>query len=172
MRLIFSLNIRVHTMDLGRQRGFLLDGEDPPEKVGCRKESYFLEFMYVDVARDCVGVVFHVLLSFHLQRETHRKVFFYLDFCSPFFEASDQHCYNVLCKEYVPAKFWLEHRHRLCHRWGGWVLTPWTWLSRDWVQAPCIKSTKISRAYLGPVRGLESFLGLEISILKVKYCPM
>ena len=36
-------------MDFGRQRGFLLDGEDPPEKVGCRKESYFLEFMYVDV---------------------------------------------------------------------------------------------------------------------------
>ena len=39
-------------MDFGRQRGFLLDGEDPPEKVGCRKKSYFLEFMYVDVARD------------------------------------------------------------------------------------------------------------------------
>ena len=39
-------------MDFGRQRGFLLDGEDLPEKVGCRKESYFLEFMYVDVARD------------------------------------------------------------------------------------------------------------------------
>ena len=39
-------------MDFRRQRGFLLDGEDPPEKVGCRKESYFLEFMYVDVARN------------------------------------------------------------------------------------------------------------------------
>ena len=25
-------------MEFGRQRGFLLDGEDPPEKVGCRKE--------------------------------------------------------------------------------------------------------------------------------------
>ena len=37
--------------------------EDPPEKVGCRKESYFVEFMYVDVARDFVGVVFHVLLD-------------------------------------------------------------------------------------------------------------
>ena len=50
-------------MDFGRQRGFLLDGEDPPEKVGCRKESYFLEFMYVDVARDFVGVVFNDLLD-------------------------------------------------------------------------------------------------------------
>ena len=50
-------------MDFGRQREFLLDGEDPPEKVGCRKESYFLEFMYVDVARDFVGVVFHALLD-------------------------------------------------------------------------------------------------------------
>ena len=50
-------------MDFGRQRGFLLDGEDPPEKVGCTKDSYFLEFMYVDVARDFVGVVFHVLLD-------------------------------------------------------------------------------------------------------------
>ena len=49
-------------MDFGRQRGFLLDGEDPPETVGCRKKSYFLEFMYVDVARDFVGVVFHILL--------------------------------------------------------------------------------------------------------------
>ena len=37
-------------MDFGRQRGFLLDGEDPPEKVGWRKKSYFLEFMYDDVA--------------------------------------------------------------------------------------------------------------------------
>ena len=50
-------------MDLGRQRGFLLDGEDLPEKVGCRKESYFLEFMNVDVARDFVGVVLLLLLS-------------------------------------------------------------------------------------------------------------
>ena len=50
-------------MDFGRQRGFLLDGEDPPEKVGCRKESYFLEFMYVNVARKFVGVVFHVLFD-------------------------------------------------------------------------------------------------------------
>ena len=49
-------------MDFGRQRGFLLDGEDPPEKVGCRKESY-LEFMYVDVSRDFVGVDSHVLLD-------------------------------------------------------------------------------------------------------------
>ena len=38
-------------------------GENPPEKVGCRKVSYFLEFMYVDVASDFVGVVFHVLLD-------------------------------------------------------------------------------------------------------------
>ena len=52
MRLIFSLKVRVQTMDFGRQRGFLLDGEDPPEKVGCRKESYFVEIMNVDVARD------------------------------------------------------------------------------------------------------------------------
>ena len=36
-------------MDLGRQRGILLDGEDPPKKVGCRKNSYFLEFMNVAV---------------------------------------------------------------------------------------------------------------------------
>ena len=50
-------------MDFGRQRGFLLAGKDSPEKVGCRKESYFLEFMYVDVARDFVGVAFHVLLD-------------------------------------------------------------------------------------------------------------
>ena len=50
-------------MDFGRQRGVVLDGEDPPEKVGCRKESYFLEFMYVDVTREFVGVVLHVLLD-------------------------------------------------------------------------------------------------------------
>ena len=37
----------------------VLDGEDLPEKVGCRKESYFLDFMYADVARDFVGAVFH-----------------------------------------------------------------------------------------------------------------
>ena len=34
------------------------------EKLGCRKESFLLEFIvYVDVARDFVGVVFHVLLD-------------------------------------------------------------------------------------------------------------
>ena len=43
--------------------GFLLDGEDPPKKVGCRKKSYFLEFMNIDFARDFVGVVFHVLVD-------------------------------------------------------------------------------------------------------------
>ena len=59
-------------MDFGRRRGFLLDGEDPPEKVGCRKESYFLEFMYVDVARDFVGVVFHVLLDDAKGSHSHR----------------------------------------------------------------------------------------------------
>ena len=33
--------------------------------------------------------------------------------------------------------------HKL-HGWGGWVAAPWTWLSRDSVQAPCnIKSTQI-----------------------------
>ena len=32
-------------------------------KMGCRKKNFFLEFMYVDVARDFVGVVFHVLLD-------------------------------------------------------------------------------------------------------------
>ena len=31
--------------------------------MGCRKESYFLEFMYVDVVSDFVGVVFHLLLD-------------------------------------------------------------------------------------------------------------
>ena len=58
---IFSLNIPVQTIDFGKQRGFPLDGEDPPEKVGCRKNSYFLEFMYVDFSRYFAGVVFHVL---------------------------------------------------------------------------------------------------------------
>ena len=59
-------------MDFGRHRGFLLDGEDPPEKVGCRKESYFLEFMYVDVARDFVGVVFYDLLDGAKSSHNHR----------------------------------------------------------------------------------------------------
>ena len=60
-------------MDFGRKREFRLDGEDPPEKVSCRKESYFLEFMYVDVVRDFVTVVFNVLLDgargFHNYRD-------------------------------------------------------------------------------------------------------
>jgi len=50
-------------MDFGRQQGFVLDRENLPEKVDFIKESYFLEFMCVDVARDFVGVVFHVLLD-------------------------------------------------------------------------------------------------------------
>ena len=54
--MIFSLNIRVQPMDL-------LDGEDPPKKVGCRKKSYFLEFMNVGFGRNLAGVVFPVLLD-------------------------------------------------------------------------------------------------------------
>ena len=52
-------------MNFGRQRGFLLDGEAPPEKVGCRKESYFLKFMKVLCCQEfcfCF-VVLHVLLD-------------------------------------------------------------------------------------------------------------
>ena len=59
-------------MDFGRQRGFLLDGEDPPEKVGCRKKSYLLEFMNVDFARDFVGEVFNVLLDGAKGSHNHR----------------------------------------------------------------------------------------------------
>ena len=83
--IIFSLNTRVQTMDFGRQRGFLLYGEDPPEKVGYRKESYFLEFMYVDVAGDFVGVVFHVLLdgvvlSLHIRSTSISKSLYFVSF--------------------------------------------------------------------------------------------
>ena len=46
-------------MDFRRQRGFLLDKEDPPDKVG----SYFLVFMYVDVSRDFVGDVSVIIIS-------------------------------------------------------------------------------------------------------------
>ena len=49
-------------MDFGRQRGFLLDGKDPFEKVGCTKESYFLEFMYVDVARDFAITIIIIII--------------------------------------------------------------------------------------------------------------
>ena len=52
-------------MDFGWQRGFLLVRENPPEKVGCRKVSYFLEFMYVDVASDFVGVLLDGTKIFH-----------------------------------------------------------------------------------------------------------
>ena len=40
--------------------------------MGCKKESYFLEFMNVDVARDFVGVVFHVLLDGAKGSHNHR----------------------------------------------------------------------------------------------------
>ena len=65
-------------MDFERQRRFLLDGEDPPPPLPLRRWAVerriiFLEFMYVDVARDFAGVVFHVLLDgakgSHNQRE-------------------------------------------------------------------------------------------------------
>ena len=48
---------------LWKQRGFLLDREDLLEKVDYRKESYLLEFMNVDAARNFGGVVFHVRLD-------------------------------------------------------------------------------------------------------------
>ena len=51
--------------------------EDQPEKVGCRKESYFLEFMCVDVARDFVGVVFHVLPDGAKGSYNHRDCCYY-----------------------------------------------------------------------------------------------
>ena len=60
-------------MYFGRQRRCLLDGEDPPEKMGWRKESHFLEFMNDDVARDFVGVVFNVLLDGAKGSHNHRN---------------------------------------------------------------------------------------------------
>ena len=60
-------------MCVGRQRRFLLDGEDPPEKIGWRKESYFLQFMNDDVAKDFVGVVFNVLLDGAKGSHNHRN---------------------------------------------------------------------------------------------------
>ena len=74
-------------MDFGR--GFLLDGEDPPEKVGCRKESYFLEFMYVDVARDFVEVVFHVLLDGVEGSHNHRDCCCFVFVCVKLFHSFD-----------------------------------------------------------------------------------
>ena len=62
--MICSLNITVQIWTFGGKEArvkFLFDGAVPPEKVGCRKESYFLEFMNVDVARDFVGVVLLLL---------------------------------------------------------------------------------------------------------------
>ena len=52
-------------MDFGRQRRFLHDGKDPPEKVCCRNESYFLQFMYVDGASAFVGVVFYCYYCYY-----------------------------------------------------------------------------------------------------------
>ena len=49
-------------MDFGRQRGFLRNGEEPPEKLGWRKESYFLEFMYVDVDRDFAIIIIIIII--------------------------------------------------------------------------------------------------------------
>ena len=59
-------------MDLARQRGFLLDREDPSMKLGCRKKSYFLECMNFGVASNFVGVVFPVLLDSATGSHNHR----------------------------------------------------------------------------------------------------
>ena len=63
--MIFSLKITVQTWTFGGKEArvkFLLGGAVPPEKVGCRKESYFLEFMHVDVAKDLLLLLLLLLL--------------------------------------------------------------------------------------------------------------
>ena len=82
-------------MDFVKQRGFLIDGEEPPEKVGCRKVSYFLEFMYVDIARDFVGLVFLVLLDGAKGSHNHRD-------CSSCFEPP--HSLNLDFQVFVIVK--------------------------------------------------------------------
>ena len=65
--MIFSPNITVQTWTFGGKEArvkFLFDGAVPPEKVGCRKESYFLEFMHVDVAKDLLLLLLLLLLLF------------------------------------------------------------------------------------------------------------
>ena len=47
----------------------------PPEKVGGRKEHYFLEFMYVDVARDFVDVAPELSLYLDFQIFVFVKLF-------------------------------------------------------------------------------------------------
>ena len=65
--MIFSRSIRVQTIDFGRQRGFLLDGGDPPERVGGSKESYFLEFVYVAVIIMMMMMMIIVVIKQKLQ---------------------------------------------------------------------------------------------------------
>ena len=63
--MICSLNITVQIWTFGGKEArvkFLFDGAVPPEKVGCRKESYFLEFMHVDVAKDLLLLLLLLLL--------------------------------------------------------------------------------------------------------------
>ena len=80
----FSLS----TFDFGRQRGFyLMERTHLRRWASCRKKSCFLEFMYVDVARDFVGVVFHILLDGAKGSYNHR------DCCC--FEPSLQNALNL-----------------------------------------------------------------------------
>ena len=63
--MICSLNITVQIWTFGGKEArvkFLFDGAVPPVKVGCRKESYFLEFMHVDVAKDLLLLLLLLLL--------------------------------------------------------------------------------------------------------------
>ena len=57
-------------MNMGGKEGFYLMERT---RLRRRKESYFLELVYVDVARDFVGVVFHVLLDGAKGSHNHRK---------------------------------------------------------------------------------------------------
>ena len=59
------------TWNLGGKDGFHMERTRPWEGF-CRKESYFLEFMYVDVAKDFVGVIFHVFLDGAKDPRNHR----------------------------------------------------------------------------------------------------
>ena len=68
--MICSLNITVQIWTFGGKEArvkFLFDGAVPPVKVGCRKESYFLEFMHVDVAKDLLLLLLLLLFCGNLR---------------------------------------------------------------------------------------------------------
>ena len=102
------------------------------------QSSFALHSLHFELSRISLSVSLDSLLYYlflrqssitvHVRRSTH--LLFMISWCT--FHSPEGFARNTTSRAWGK---WLTSLK--LHGWGGWVVDPWTWLSRDSLQAPC-----------------------------------